>query len=200
MSIKTCIDCHQHKPTEEFYLRPDGRNYTSVCKSCMKIRSAENGKAHRSKFISSVSSENALLNALHQQGIPAWPGKAMSHAFADIVAWGVVRIEVKTAVPDERGRYIWHFTPSQVKSGIRGDIIALALDDHRYSLLPHDSVAFLRDGERKSAITYPNSRIGMRMVNEAIEQGIGNWGLIQTVRDVLCIQLQQGQYDVTERK
>ena len=199
MSTKVCIDCRKAKGVGEFYLRSDGRNYTSVCKECMKKRSAINSKAQRSKFISTVDSENALLNALHQQGIPAWPGKAMSHTFADVIAWGIVKIEVKYAAPDERGRFKWHFTPSQVKAGVRGHITVLALEN-RYSVLRSDDPLFYHpDGERKSGFVYPNSRSGLAFVNQAIEAGINHWSIVQTVRDELCQQLREGRYDVNAR-
>lgn len=197
MTTKICIDCHKEKEVGEFYLRSDGRNYTSVCKPCMKERSAINSKNSRSKFISTIDSENALLNALHQQGIPAWPGKAMSHTFADIIAWGIVKIEVKYSATSPK--FKWHFTPAQVKAGVRGHITVLVMED-QYSILRSDDPVFRHaNGERKQALVYPNSRIAGTTINQTIEAGVNRWDVIQSVRDELCQQLRQGKYDVNSR-
>lgn len=201
---KVCRDCQIEKPVNEFYLRTDGRNYTSVCIECMKVRGRYRNLGKMARLISTVDSENQILSELHQLGIPAWPGKAMSHTWADMVAWGIVRIEVKSAIPNEKGVCSWHFTPSQLRNGIRGDVVILIRNEPTgptYFILRQDSpVFYLEDGDRKSAIIYPLRRWASRLhLNDLIEASVDHWQLINQVRDELCLKLQSGQYDVTKR-
>ncbi len=201
---KVCRDCQNEKPVSEFYIRSDGRNYNSVCIECMKLRSRKSKRDNLSRLVSTVDSETQVLSELHQLGIPAWPGKAMSHTWADIVAWGIVRIEVKVSTPNEKGIYTWHFTPSQIQNGVRGDVVILIRNEPTrptYFILRQDSPVFhLENGDRKSAVVYPIRRWASRLyLNELMEASVDQWQLINQVRDELCNQLELGQFDITKR-
>jgi hypothetical protein len=201
--IKTCCDCGYEKQSDDFYKRPDGKNLNSVCKDCMKKRSAAKKINNTSKMISTVDSENLVLSKLHSMGIPALPGKAISHSWTDIVAWGIVRIEVKYAIMRHDGQYIWTFSPTQTKKRVKGDVIVLigrtemgnAQRKHRYFILPSNSEVFYKDGHRKKGVSFPLSRLSMENVNTEIENSEDNWGLVNQMRDSFCRDLREGVFD-----
>lgn len=202
--MKTCIYCKETKPFESFYLRPDGRNYNSACKDCMRKKSKEQSHTSQARLISTVASEQGLIAELHKRGIPALPGKAMSQAWADIIAYGIVRIEVKISKINDDGTYHWHFTSSQIARGIKGDIIAL-IEKRPNGLVHHfltpDSIAFFNQADqRKTAVVYPVKRAWgvYGMSNEAIRNHTENWGLIPQVFELLCQQLASGEFDMTK--
>ena len=203
VAVKNCPHCGATKSLDEFYLRTDQRNYNSWCKACMSESGKRVAKQHLSRLISGVDSENLVLSLLHQQGIPAVPGKALSHKWADIIAWGIVRIEVKRSIRRDKGAFYWGFTPMQAREGVRGQVIVLMQDTERpiFHVLPSQSPVFYRKGERKSAMAYPLKSIwpDADMVNNLMNASINQWSLIDEVRDVLCEELRRGEYDINRR-
>lgn len=203
VTVKDCPHCGATKSVDEFYLRTDGRNYNSWCKACMMENSRQLAKQNISRLITRIDGENAVLSALHQQGIPAVPGKALSHKWADIIAWGIVRIEVKSSVRYDDGSFHWNFTSRQVHDGVRGQI-AILMENAEvpvFHVLSSQSPVFYRKGERKTTVAYPLKAIWpeAEQMNQLVAESTSRWGRITEIRDALCEELRRGEYDINRR-
>jgi hypothetical protein len=130
-----CSLCQQPKAVSEFYTRSGMPHLRYAwCIDCHKLKAKQQKKMPR--HLSSVESETKLIEYLWCCGIPALPGKAIGHEYADVVAWGCVMIEVKSARPID-GTYHFNFTPLQQAKGLRGHVLVLATaSDNDFSPAP----------------------------------------------------------------
>jgi hypothetical protein len=152
-NTKVCAHCKVKLPVSEFYMRKGGY-LTAECKTCMRARSKGQKRVPKTKAL--IPSEALLINRLHSLGIPALPGKAISHAHVDVVAWGVVEIEVKYSTL-KNGVYSFITTEPQRQHGFRAQVVVLVCDDgtsSTFHCFEADHPVFFMDGEMKHAITY----------------------------------------------
>lgn len=190
---RLCNTCKQEKPLTEFYERQ------TRCKPCMYLVNKERGrqKSPRAKLDTIFGSEGMVINELRKRGIPAYPGKSVSYAHVDVVAWGCVGIEVKSSRYD--GGYQWGFSSRQ-RAELQSDVIVLVtLDDEpQFYVFPSNHPVFYRDGRRKSGVTYlpyehAQKRKDIRpMLIEDMEQARGRWELVQTCRNEFSHALMNG--------
>lgn len=129
---KQCVRCKSSKHVSEFYLRSghsigtDTGHYLSECKSCMLERSKTAKRLDASE--PRAATEIFAIDYLKSQGIPCLPGKAVSFAHVDVVAFGCVTIEVKYArLESDHGtkKFVFSSTPQQVKRGYLADALLL---------------------------------------------------------------------------
>lgn len=123
--VKTCRDCRQVLPLESFYKRSDGTPHT-YCKECSKLRTKQRaaaGLTNTDRKQSTIHGEQLVIKELAKQGIPALPGKALSHTLCDVLAWGCLPIEVKSST--DTISFSFAFTSRQRQMGIRGLAIIL---------------------------------------------------------------------------
>lgn len=129
---KICSGCKKSLPLSEFYKRHgqtdllNPSQYAGECKTCVKARNY-NPKS-TTKQVSYVTSEQWGIKYLHSKGIPALPGKALSYAWVDIIAFGCVRVEVKYSTLLEGEHFKFTLTPGQKKRGLLGDVVMLICD------------------------------------------------------------------------
>jgi len=158
---KVCIACKNSLPLSEFYKRPgqtDPANpsqYTSECKTCMKAR----GK--KSKIIDNQTpyaiSEQWGIDYLHSKGIPSLPGKALSYAWVDVIAFGCVRVEVKYSTLLSGDFFKFTLTPGQKKRGLLGDVVMLVCDygtRATFHLFQPSFPAFYINGKLKTGLHF----------------------------------------------
>lgn len=158
--FKTCSsgdDCkHPHGPVlpeYEFY------DHMGMCKACQVARAKTYTKYGKDE--SSEPGELLVINKLRSLGIYAAPGKASEFSRLDVVAWGCVRIEVKTAKVGISGRF--HFGMGHKKKGKeyeRSDLVVfVCLDDPiSYHVFPSEHPALYHsDGRAKKSIAYSPS-------------------------------------------
>lgn len=128
---KKCSGCKESFPLSDFYPRSgqtDPTNpaqYTGECKACMKARNKKPKPTQ--KHVSYSIGERFGIDYLHSMGIPALPGKALSYAWVDVIAFGCVRVEVKYSTL-HNGRFKFSLTPKQNSRGVLGDVILLVCD------------------------------------------------------------------------
>lgn len=161
--MKTCNACHIEKPFSEFYQRSGfskdnpptlSGHYQVECKDCMRERSRNHIRV--AKIVSLVPSEIMAMNRLHSVGIPALPGKAVSAADVDVVAYGCVWIEIKY------GKLAWNHggecfkfsaTPKQRERGFLADLVLLICEypnnDATYHLFDAKHPVFYMKGRLK---------------------------------------------------
>lgn len=183
----------------EFYRRKSkGALYHSWCKNCMKALSKGVSDASQTYLVPAYASETMLIEALRKQEIAAYPGKSMSYAHVDVIAWGCVGIEVKRSVLKMPAGYTWSFSPQQ-KQTLQADIIALIADQDIY-LFPANHPAFYRDGQRKDAVCYlPEKMRKYRastrttLTDNEMAKALNAWHLIEVYRVTFGTQLRQGQ-------
>lgn len=197
VSQKKCAACKIEKSLSEFYPRGKTKYYCSECKECMKARSKR--QAPRNRQVSTVESEGDVIKKLLENGVPALPGKALRHQWADVVAWGCILIEVKSSNLIN-GQFSFGFTSAQRRERLRGEFIALVANwgDHSdYYIFPANLPMFYnKDGTLKTAVGWtPNRKIAGRkspMTDKERESYRDAWHLIETRRLEIVQQLRQG--------
>src|SRR5262245_36882243 len=96
MKTKLCNKCGEEKPLEEFYTRRNtGDGYMNWCKECHKSVTYANTRHPKDKAVEMGATD--VIRKLQNLGIYAAPGKASVYQHVDVVAWGCVRIEVKSS-------------------------------------------------------------------------------------------------------
>ena len=182
-SLRKCTKCQVLKAASEFYPRPGGKYLTSECKECMKARSKLQGYVDRK--VSTVPSETDVIAELHKQGIPALPGKALGQQWADVIAYGCVLIEVKSALRHYRGCYQFAFTPSQRAGKLKGDLVVLVCKmetGNTYHVFHASNPVFYHDGKLKTAVAWtPGAKHKGRFVSlddEKMLAAQNNWDLV----------------------
>lgn len=124
-----CSRCKKPKDPSEFYTRPNGKGHLSECKDCMKARNKDRTPLPATQ--PRAPTEIVAIDYLKSQGIYAAPGKSVKTSHCDVVAWGVVGIEIKWGHLTSSGTRIeWTFnaTPVQRKRGFIGHLVMLICD------------------------------------------------------------------------
>lgn len=198
-SLRKCTKCQVLKAASEFYPRPGGKYLTSECKECMKVRSKLQGYIDRK--VSTVPSETDVIAELHKQGIPALPGKALGQQWADVIAYGCVLIEVKSAQLHYRGNYQFGFTPSQRSGKLRGDLVVLVCKrdtGNTYHVFAANNPVFYgEDGRLKTAVSWkPNpkhrGRFAFALTDEIMAHAQDNWDVVEEYLTRICARLAMG--------
>lgn len=166
---KECRACHIVKPFDEYYRRKGGDgskpgHYISECRECMRQRNKNYNPVPKQE--PRAASEAVAIERLKRMGIHALPGKAVSAADVDVVAWGCVWIEVKYSTArkyDASGSPIFQFnlSPEQRRRGFLGHLLMLICDygDRiTYHICPADFPALYRKSWRKTGFTYMPGR------------------------------------------
>lgn len=196
---KTCVDCGKEKPLSDFYTR-SGLPHLRLawCKPCHVKRARKQKVVPR--HVSTVESETRLIEYLWRLGIPAMPGKAMAHEYADVVAWGCVMIEVKSSRYGGHS-YNFNFTPLQQTRGLRGHVLVLATidDDNEYQFhFFRSSLATFVFDELglKSGVSYTPARTprgkASVLTEEMMMAAKDRTPIIDDVRDEICEALRNG--------
>lgn len=129
---KFCSSCGDEKPLSKYYKRSGlsehtvAGHYISECKACMKERSRTQKRLH--PLVPRADTEQYAIDYLHQKRIPALPGKALSYAHVDVVAFWIVRIEIKySKLHRQAGTKYYAFNSSekQRQNGYLADLVML---------------------------------------------------------------------------
>lgn len=180
---KECARCEVRKPLSEFYIRsgygtPDNPatipgHYVSECKQCMKDRSRLRVPFDAKEPL--IKGEKLAIEYLAMNNIPALPGKAVSHAWTDIVAFGCIGVEVKHAkLKLKRGvdKFTFMATPQQQKNGFRGAIVMLICeypDRLTYHLFRSTEPVFYMGNRVKSGFDFtPGNDIPLKHGNNRV--------------------------------
>lgn len=185
---KPCTRCKVIKTIDNFYLRSgysvgtEPGHYLSECKSCMIERNKTAKRLDDTE--PRAFTEIIAINYLKQQGIPCLPGKAVSYAHVDIVAFGCVTIEVKfSRLEHLRGRYKFHFTstPKQQQRGYIADAVLLICeyseDQRTYHIFDSHNPVFYMTDRVKSGFTFTPG------ATEALKHGNNRVVMIQPLMD-----------------
>lgn len=212
MSVtKLCTQCDQEKPLSDFYMRSGYDNYhdpghrLSECKACMKARAKRQHRLPPTE--TSVKGERLALAYLRKHGVYTVPGKAMSFADVDLVAFGCVGVEVKHAVskpiPNHDIHFLFKTTPRQQKRGFLSHVVLLICeypDGHQtYHVFPTNFPAFYRDGQIKQGFTWYPGRDRQRkhddyyiaLTDGMMEAARDNIGLIYACMETIQDRLMQ---------
>lgn len=191
-------------PESEFYtVHRTGRLYSN-CKACRKQlgKNTKQTNAKRRK-VSGEPAEDATVFRLKQNGIHATIGRLSEFTHVDVVAWGCVRIEVKSSLPlpDKPG---WRFCfYSQQKQGIKADLVVLVpLDENglpvMFSVFPADCYKFFRpNGKMKAGVQVlvnPGHRKSgyTALTMQDMHDHEDDWGQIEVVRQQIGQRLSFG--------
>lgn len=197
---KVCPDCKQMLSVDQFHKH--GKYLQPRCKACTKKRVASRkaaGLIITDPQHSLIASEQDVIAQLNKRGIPAQPAKALAHSFGDIIAWGCVPIEVKSASYID-GEFSWGFSPRQRKGGIRGMFVVLVCykdgEEPRYHIFDAKHPWFYNNGKLKAGIGYKPVRAnGGRkrgISDQEFENSRDAWHLIEARFNHVVLRLRSG--------
>lgn len=185
---KVCVRCKSEKSVSEFYVRSgcdnptESGHYISECKDCMKQRTKTT--THLLPTEPRAATEILAIEYLKHKGIPALPGKAVSFAHVDVVAFGCVEIEVKYArLERKKGvqKFTFNATPAQSQYGYRGSIVMLICEypdgRHTYHLFDAQHEVFYINGRVKTGFTFTPGAV------EALKHGNNRVVMTQPLMD-----------------
>lgn len=190
-----CRKCKIEKPLSEYYTRSGLPHlHLKMCKACYRELSkchSKSTRSHRREAV--VESEKKIIELLKKEGVPALPGKALGHQYADIIAWGCVLIESKYATIRDDKYFAFGFSPQQRKHGIRGDLVVLACDygDRvTYHIFESsDPIFYYGSGKLKASVCYmpdvarrKNRSDRVTLLPDYMKAHEDRWDLIENVR------------------
>jgi len=155
----------------------------------------------KQKDIGSNSGEQLVINKLRSLGIYAAPGKSSEYKRLDVVAWGCVRIEVKTARRNKKGGFHFGMGRKRDKEYNRSDIVVLVCIDSDVSFhvfRSNHSAFYHHDGRSKISVQYKedtkfrHSSAGLD--NEAMAYHLDRWDLIEEARQRIIDEI-LSEYD-----
>lgn len=194
-------------PIGEYYTQPNGRPY-NICKKCHKRgerERAQNPELAKERD-GGETAINAVIRRLENYGIGVTRGRASQFSYVDLVAWGFVRIEVKSAMPlsDRKTGWQFNFSP-QRRNGIKGDLVVLVpLDDNgdpiMYSVFPPNTPAFYYKGRVKAGVQVlthtAHRKSGYTILTmQDMEAHEDAWHQVEEVRERISNQLRHGIYN-----
>lgn len=198
-TTKACTRCGEEKPVSEFYPRSVAPHlFQSECKACVTERSK--GQI-RNKNVSVYPAEDDVIKLLAKSGIHAELGKAINKKHVDVVAWGCVRIEVKSSTEKPDGGFSFTFNPSQRKNKANIDAVVLVCmypERSTYHVFrSNHPVLCGQNDEIKGAVDYkPNAKrrhaklIGSTLTFEIMTQHENRWDIIDQIRVEISESLQ----------
>lgn len=176
-------------PLSEFYHRNRLGELQNSCKECAKVY--RRTRTNRDKAIVETwrPAEQEVINHLRSIGIYATSGVASQWNWVDVVAWGCVRIEVKTSNIQD-GRFQFNLCPKIRANWHKNDLLLFVCrweSAITYHLFPVDFDLFYRDdGSIKDHLTYiPNPKFRHNkpvLTPEIMSAYQDNWGLIEDRR------------------
>lgn len=194
-NLRTCRRCGRAQPLAEFYKRRSASDgYENYCKSCKREKWGDRRSFPKGK--ASNLGEKQVISRLKNYGIYAAPGKASVWKWADVVAWGCVRIEVKTSAPHD-GRFLFG-NRSRVHKLEDNHLVVLVCrypDTPSYHVFRADDPVFFRDGEAKQGFQYnpdssyiPDDPRGW-LTREIMSAAKDRWILINDIRSEIMADL-----------
>lgn len=209
---KLCTKCKIEKGIDEFYKHSSAADgHMNICVECYKQQQKDRRKRpdyhKKSKREAQTETEGQVISRFFREGIFATPGKSSQWHWIDIVAWGCVKIEVKSSVFTPSAGYQFMFTPKQIKQNFQSDIVCLLCikdGETSYHLFPSDHQVFFKpSGERKRGIGYNPGygstkhykRFGLSLSDGLMEFHRDNWALIETVRNRIQMEIKNEVYN-----
>lgn len=187
---KICSSCKEPLDPSEFYDHPDMKDgKQKKCKACM-LRDAKQYKS-KPKQAASNQYELEIINKLKSLNIYAAPGKCSEWKWCDVVAWGCVKVEVKTANQNEKGMFIFSTSRKQQKGGFVADFVVLVCHwkhETTYHVFPANHSTFFMNGRMKRGFSYDpqntsrKSGRGVRLTNALMNQYKDKWEAIEQKR------------------
>lgn len=201
-----CLNCGKNTTLDDYYKHADGKPSYKVCKECVKSQRVTD-RANGQKFSFGVpahATEQAVIDMLKREGIPAAPGKMMRHSLVDVIAWGCVLIECKSSVMDGGRGFLFGFSPRQRLDGVRAHLTILRCDygdnDVTYHLFRSDDPVFYKqDGKRKRGVHYQPYAKHRKdkgyavLTKEIMDAHENQWGMVEQCRCELSQSIASGE-------
>ena len=205
METKQCHMCKETKPVSEFYTLSSGA-LQNRCKKCHGIVNSQ--YPPRPKTDTGNEHEQAVISLLLSNGIYATNGKSSAFKWVDVVAWGCVRIEVKSSAEIATGYYHFSFSPGQQRKGFKSDLVIIYTQgDYPISIFPASHPVFYKpSGKLKSAVSWKprmrhtKSPVGTVVLNDTLMRNYQErWDLIEDVRQQKILEMLEDGSIATER-
>lgn len=196
---KVCSTCGIDKPLSDYYRWHSNNKYMAYCKKCHGKRTKRETPIPEDTC--GVAHQNDLIRILRGMGMYASPGKSSEYAYADVVVWGCVRVEVKLGQQHTSNRWSFHFTEKQQNGGLIADLVALMCpigNGYTCYLIEPSCPEFYREGKFKAAINInlgthrKNRQDGKRSLSlELLSSHQDNWQMIEEKRMMIAQRYQQ---------
>lgn len=178
-------------PLTEFY--GQWGRLARQCKECTKAYQKTRPRyGRKSERITWRDAEREVAEYLQVKGIYAVSGIASEWTWVDVVAWGCVRIEVKTANFNGRS-FQFHIASTKRKNWSKNDLLVLVCKSKHettYHVFPKSFAIFRNaDGTPKDSISYfpdPAFRHHTRptLTREIMDDHRDRWELVEDIRRV----------------
>lgn len=148
---KQCTHCKQWKPLSKFSFRKRQNVYQSWCKECINNQSLISTSPEMDIH------EQIVIDKLKQNGIQAVSGKELVKEYVDIVAWGCIKIEVKSSILHKGKNFAFRFSERQRTDEVKNDFVVLVCcweTEKTFHILPGNDDCFYIAGKKKSVVMY----------------------------------------------
>lgn len=184
-------------PITEFYTRVGSADgYYTMCKVCFRAISKQHPP--KPKGVASYDSEQRVIDKLRSVGIFASPGKQGIWEHTDVLAWGCIRVEVKTA-KCKNERFVFPLGHKSIERFKAHDVVVLVClhegQEPSYHVFLSNDAIFYKKGELKNGVTYqPAHKRTMdkgwdTLTTEIMNAHENRWDLIETVRlDMIAVR------------
>jgi hypothetical protein len=181
--------------TEEYFYtaRDKADGWHSYCKECCKFDSRKHYSRNGNKKNAATNAgEGRVISKLRTAGVYAEKGAGGHHSRIDVVAWGCVRIEVKTSTLYKDGHF--HFSIGRRANAFHShDLIVLVCiwpdNGATFHVFKPEHPVFYRGAKLKRGIAYiptPNgrkgNRYGMTLTAELMTEHQDRWDMIEECR------------------
>lgn len=195
--LKLCRDCKEEKPLSDFYRQantPDG--HTPRCKPCHGKEMAKYAKKD-ARTKAGHWAEELVVNRLMSMGIFAVPGKRTTMKWVDVVAWGCVTVEVKSA-KFKNGSYRFDMGSQRRRKKIQDIVVLVTEDTKQCYLFTGDNPLFYRaDGSIKPMVAYNSSGVYLTensLTTSLLNDALDKWQLIEDRRQAISKELINGSF------
>lgn len=181
--------------TEEYFYVHKGAadRFQPYCKECWKAE----GRRYRSRVGNKKDSptnygEGLVIAELKKHGIYAEKGAGGHHKYVDVVAWGCVRIEVKSSRMSDRGRF--EFTIGRRANAFHSHALIVLVcmypdNTTTFHVFRPEHPVFYRRGQLKRGVMFiPDAknrkgrRYGLPLTDELMAEHQDRWDMIEECR------------------
>lgn len=141
--MKTCRKCKETKPDSEFYKKSD--NQDGLDRWCKICRYKDSQERYQKGARQLPWSTDKAIQMLSMNGIPTTVGRVVGRPGKDIVAYGYITIEAKSALPHRLNGYVFGLTKAQ-KDQHCDFYLLICRDTERSFVVPGNNEVLTLDG------------------------------------------------------
>ncbi len=196
--MKQCSVCGNLKSITEFSKRSHRNTVHTSCKECRRKKSKQYG--HKHKTVEGNDGEKLVKAELLKHGIYAAPGKCSEFKNQDLVAWGCVRIEVKTSQLHSRKQnsdsYQFDLGDDKTKFNRTDIVVLVCMDTISFHVFESNHPTFYHGGVLKKSVMYIPEPKHVKypdrvLTKDMMENAQNKWEIIEEYRQKYIKELKK---------